>query len=43
MHLGMRLGVHGKTKCNGWVCIWVCVFNIIQSDWDTFISVGVYN
>jgi hypothetical protein len=28
MHLGMRLGMHCKTKRIDWVCVWVCTFNI---------------
>ena len=28
VQLGVRLGVHGKTKCSERVCIWVFTFNI---------------
>lgn len=28
VQLGVRLGVHGKTKCSERVCIWVFTFNM---------------
>lgn len=28
VQLGVRLGVHGKTKCSERVCVWVFIFNM---------------